>query len=88
MLIQDNHLGKIIGEPSANSVNGYGEVAYFYLPNTGLFAQVSTKKWYRWKQQKEEQARLRKRQNDIKRIEAEIEKLEERSAAVAVLLIK
>ncbi len=47
MLIQDNHLGKIIGEPSANSVNGYGEVVYFYLPNTGLFAQVSTKKWYR-----------------------------------------
>ncbi len=35
-----------------------------------------------WKQQKEEQARLRKRQNDIKRIEAEIEKLEERSAAI------
>lgn len=47
MLIQDNHLGKIVGEPSANSVNGYGEVAYFYLPNTGLFVQISTKKWYR-----------------------------------------
>ncbi|MBD5632714.1 MAG: hypothetical protein HDP34_05740 [Clostridia bacterium] len=47
MLIQDNHLGKIVGESPANSVSGYGEVAYFYLPNTGLFVQISTKKWYR-----------------------------------------
>lgn len=47
MLIQDNHLGKIVGEPSANSVNGYGDVTCFYLPNTGLFVQISTKKWYR-----------------------------------------
>lgn len=47
MLIQDNHLGKIIGEPSSNAVNGYGEVSYFYLPNTGLYVQISTKKWYR-----------------------------------------
>lgn len=47
MLIQDNDLGQILGEASANSVNGYGEVAGFYLPNTGLFVQISTKKWYR-----------------------------------------
>lgn len=43
MLIQDNCLGKIVGEPSANAVNGYGEIAGFYLPNTGLFVQISTK---------------------------------------------
>ncbi len=47
MLIQDNRLGKVVGEPSANAVNGYGEVTYFYLPNTGLYVQISTKKWYR-----------------------------------------
>ncbi len=47
MLIQDNDLGKILGEASANNVRGYGEVAAFYLPNTGLFVQISTKKWYR-----------------------------------------
>lgn len=47
MLIQDNKLGKIVGEPSANSVNGYGDVTFFYLPNTGMFVQISTKKWYR-----------------------------------------
>lgn len=47
MLIQDNHLGKVVGEPSANAVNCYGEVTYFYLPNTGLFVQISTKRFYR-----------------------------------------
>ncbi len=47
MLIQDNHLGKIVGEPPANAVNCYGEVTYFFLPNTGLFVQISTKKFYR-----------------------------------------
>ncbi len=47
MLIQDNHLGKVVGEPSANAVNGYGDITCFYLPNTGLFLQISTKKWYR-----------------------------------------
>lgn len=47
MLIQDNDLGEILGEAPANSVSGYGEVAAFYLPNTGLFVQISTKKWYR-----------------------------------------
>lgn len=47
MLIQDNRLGKVVGEPSANAVNCFGEVAYFYLPNTGLFVQISTKKFGR-----------------------------------------
>ncbi|NCB92746.1 MAG: ABC transporter ATP-binding protein [Clostridia bacterium] len=35
-----------------------------------------------WKQQKEEQARLRKRENDLKKTEAEIEKLEARDKAI------
>ena len=39
-----------------------------------------------WKQQKEEQAKQRKRQNDLKRIEAEIEHLEARSEELDVLL--
>ena len=39
-----------------------------------------------WKQQKEEQAKLRKRQNDLKRIETEIEKLEARNEELDVLL--
>ncbi len=47
MLIQDNRLGKVIGASPANTVNGYGEIAVFHLPNTGLYVQISTKKWYR-----------------------------------------
>lgn len=47
MLIQDNNLGKVVGEPPANSVSGYGDITNFYLRNTGLFVQISTKKWYR-----------------------------------------
>lgn len=47
MIIQDNHLGEIVGEPSANAVNSYGDVVWIYLPNTGMFAQISSKKWYR-----------------------------------------
>lgn len=47
MLIQDNNFGKVVGEPPANSVNGYGDITNFYLRNTGLFVQISTKKWYR-----------------------------------------
>lgn len=39
-----------------------------------------------WKQQKEEQARERKRQNDLKRTEEEIQKLEERDGEIDVLL--
>ena len=35
-----------------------------------------------WKQQKEEQARLRKRENDLKKTEAEIEKLETRDKEI------
>ena len=47
MLIQDNDLGYVVGEAPANSTNGYGDVALFSLPNSGLLMQISTKKWYR-----------------------------------------
>lgn len=47
MLISDNNLGKIVGEASGNKPGGYGDVAIFKLPNSGLIMQVSTKKWYR-----------------------------------------
>ena len=41
-----------------------------------------------WKAQKEEQARLRKRQNDLKKVEDEIGALEERDAAIDELLLQ
>ena len=40
-----------------------------------------------WKQQKEEQARIRKRQNDLKKVEEEIHKLEIRDEELNVLLM-
>ena len=46
-LIQDNGLGAVIGIAPANAVNGYGDVALFTLPNSGMMMQISTKKWYR-----------------------------------------
>ena len=46
-IIQDNKLGKVVGEIPANDVNGYGEIVVFSLPNTGVPMQISTKKWYR-----------------------------------------
>ncbi len=46
-IIQDNRLGKVVGESPANDANGYGEIVVFSLPHTGISMQISTKKWYR-----------------------------------------
>lgn len=45
--VKDNKLGTIIGEPPGNIPNGYGEVATFSMPNSGLCFQVSTKQFFR-----------------------------------------
>lgn len=45
--VKDNNLGIIVGEAPGNNPNGYGEVAYFELPNSKLFMQISTKRFYR-----------------------------------------
>lgn len=45
--IRDNDLGIIIGEAPSNDPNSYGDVAFFSLPNSGLFMQISTKNWRR-----------------------------------------
>lgn len=47
MLISDNKLGTIVGEPSGNKPRSYGDISIFKLGNSGLVMQVSTKKWYR-----------------------------------------
>ncbi len=47
LMIQDNKLGRIIGESPANNANGYGDVTFFYLKETGLPIQMSTKKFNR-----------------------------------------
>ena len=53
--IKDNNIGTIIGETSSNNPNGYGEVVEFLLPNSNIYMQISTKKWYRINQNTEEE---------------------------------
>ena len=53
MLIQDNEIGKVVGEASGNMPASYGEIAYFLLPESGLYMQISSKKWHRVDQSKE-----------------------------------
>lgn len=45
--VKDNEIGTIVGEAPGNNPNGYGEVSYFKLPNSQLFMQISTKRFYR-----------------------------------------
>lgn len=54
MLIQDNNLGEIIGEPSSNKPESYGDILFFQLPNSKLQLTVSFKKWYRIDQSKKD----------------------------------
>lgn len=45
--VKDNQLGILIGEAPGNTPSGYGDVAIFRLPNSGLYVQVSTKEFFR-----------------------------------------
>lgn len=45
--IKDNQLGTVIGEAPGNTPSGYGDIANFRLPNSGLYVQVSTKEFFR-----------------------------------------
>lgn len=45
--VKDNKLGTIIGEAPGNNPNGCGEVVFFKLPNSEVFMQISTKRFYR-----------------------------------------
>lgn len=45
--IKDNQLGVLIGEAPGNTPSGYGDIAIFQLPNSGLYVQVSTKEFFR-----------------------------------------
>ena len=53
---------------------------------TGAAASAPTQEKLDWKQQKEEQARLRKRQNDLKKVEEAIQTLESRDQEIDQLL--
>ncbi len=44
---RDGGLGKIVGQPSSNSPNSYGDVLYFTLPNTKFEGSLSHKQFIR-----------------------------------------
>jgi hypothetical protein len=45
--IKDNGLGLVIGEAPGNTPTGYGEIAYFEMPNSALYSSISTKSFTR-----------------------------------------
>lgn len=45
--VRDGKLGKIVGEPSTNEPNSYGDILMFQLENSGLVMSVSYKKFTR-----------------------------------------
>jgi C-terminal processing protease CtpA/Prc len=47
VMIKDNSLGTIIGEPTGNAPSSYGDVPTFRLPNTGFAFTVSHKRFVR-----------------------------------------
>jgi C-terminal processing protease CtpA/Prc len=46
-MIQDNQLGKIVGEIPGENPNGYGDVSVFKTPNAKIYLQISTKEFTR-----------------------------------------
>ncbi|MGL4735827.1 MAG: S41 family peptidase [Cellulosilyticaceae bacterium] len=52
VIFQDSHLGTVVGEPTSNNPNSYGDVLQFQLPNSQIRYQVSMKRWVRPDQSK------------------------------------
>lgn len=47
VFVKDGKLGTLIGRPSSNAPNSYGDILRFQLNNTGLICTVSHKQWLR-----------------------------------------
>lgn len=47
VIIKDNGLGTVIGEPTGNAPSSYGDVPTFQMPNTGFSFTVSHKRFIR-----------------------------------------
>ena len=55
MMIQDNKIGKVIGESPGNMPTSYGDISTFNLPNSGLLVAVSFKTFHRVDTTKDDQ---------------------------------
>lgn len=47
MLVKDNRIGTLIGEEPGNLPDSYGDAAFFALPHSNIFMQISTKSFHR-----------------------------------------
>jgi C-terminal processing protease CtpA/Prc len=47
VMVKDNHLGTVIGEPTGNAPSSYGDAPSFQMPNTGFWFSVSHKRFVR-----------------------------------------
>ncbi|WP_081943582.1 S41 family peptidase [Caloranaerobacter azorensis] len=47
VIIKDNNIGKVIGEPTGNQPSSYGDILSFETPNSGFMFSVSYKKFIR-----------------------------------------
>ena len=47
VIMKDNGIGTVVGEPTGNAPSSYGELLYFTLPNSKIKFQVSIAHWVR-----------------------------------------
>jgi len=47
VIVKDNKLGTVIGEPTGNQPTSYGDILQFQMPNAGFRFSCSFKKWIR-----------------------------------------
>jgi len=47
VIVKDNKLGTVIGEPTGNAPTSYGDILMFQMPNSGFRFSCSHKKWIR-----------------------------------------
>jgi len=47
VILKDNNLAKIVGEPTGNKPTSYGDILRFPLDNSGIYLNMSYKEWLR-----------------------------------------
>lgn len=57
--VKDGNLGTIVGKPSSNKPSSYGDVLILKLKNSGLYVQISYKKWLRPDMSKDNETALK-----------------------------
>lgn len=80
-----DYTNKFISEKQAGSKNTPWSAKN---PEAGNKANLASNNKLTWMQQKEEQARIRKRKNELKKVEDEIESLEKENSEIDALLIR